>query len=431
MVVLLVACAPGPPALDALRPAPTDTAGDGPALTLTPKTRGHPHLTLGPTELWSTAMNDVPEHHATVSFLPDGRLAVAWTWEHYSPQSLAYLRIVDEDGAPDAPPLLLAQGAHVAKPDVVTDGAGDLVVGYQATDRQALGIDRIDPALGEVVSTPLAEGRRASGNNSVALAALDDDSLVALWWSSAGVPGEPADNWFRRTVGDVAAAPVRVATVDDVGGPAAPDLDPVPGAGVAATWSDLSYRPGMDPAAVVALEVRRFEPGGSASVYRRAVYEAPDTFVVRPELAADAQGRVALVWANLRDASQRYPTTVSAMIACYDADGTELLPPTALSAAPADEPTVQFLDDATVAVAWNEASSPDRTAVALEILRFPTGRVLVPPTLLSDPAVSAERASLAARRDPDGGWVIGVSWEEHGEALPQREIRGRMAWYAP
>lgn len=429
---LFLACAgPDPDPTDTDRADPPDKTTPPPSIGVVelplaglPDPPRDPVVTLGTVALWSFG-SPVAEHHANAAFRSDGTLAVAWTWREYGPDSNAFVRLVEADGTAVQMPIPLAGGAHVAKPDVVVDDLGRALVSYESTEADEIGLERVDLGTGATEQVVLASGPSSTGgNNSVELTRLPTGEAVAAW--NVAEDGAPeALYWSVSVAPDLAPDPaVEVAGIDNLGVSTPPDLAAVPG-GYVVAWSDLREVKGDQPDSTVMLTP---VTGGVAGV-AVPLFEDPDTFVARPSIDADPDGRMALA---LPEQEGVPPVGTGVELLFVGADTATLAGPFAGPGGDtADQAVIEFLDPAHVVLAWSEivvAGTPAQWGTSFAVLRYPDGEVVAGPLSVAAADVSATRPSIAVREVGPREYAVALSWEQESDADPLRQVYGRIAW---
>lgn len=384
-----------------------------------------PEMTL--TEVRSWASTTGRTHHATVAFLSDASIAVAWNAFPYGPASESFMQRLDTYGTPLAGTLTpIAPHGHEAKPEILVDAEDRILVATEDMMAPRVTIRRFDADGTRVHVDVGASVEQTRGNNSVDLATLHDGTVVATWYAE-DAPGAQGTFWVRTL--DASLSPLQdallVASVANhppiVG---VPDLARLPDgfalARVDTRWgasnrSTLTITPfrGAAPPTRGAEVLLDHEPAGLA---------------FRPSIAADSNGRMAMAW------YEGYLDGVftGSWVAFLDPTGMPFIPPFTPMEGPATLPVVDFLDDDHVVLAWHVPPDGDgvlTSGVYVAVRSFPDAVEVYPPTLFSSSHADATRPNLAVRPDGDGVWRVAVSWEQSTADASVTAVVGRVATF--
>lgn len=352
---------------------------------------------------WSQPGESRPQHHGSVALLEDGTLAVAWTEGNVFNEPTVWLRVIDLAGrVGEARPLV---DGSASKPELVA-GWGGVIAGYQVSDG-GIAASVVSVPLGRVEVLPIVlPGPRTAGNNSVTLG-LDGDRLYVSWFGGTRL-GRPASFFLTRfDRGALLGRPPVLISDLDYAYDTTPDLALTPTGQPWIAWPHSSTtiaRLSMQ----TSLRLDRFDPE-LEPLAQTTVFEedAPTVSTPRPSLAIAGDGRAAVAFRS------RHPIgEVDSAIVLLSPAGEVLGDPIPISGAGSTQPELQPLGSSAILVLWTEQRGDLDDEIWASVWSIDTGAILVAPQRLSDPGVSAERASASVLALEPGRWRIAVAWEQ-------------------
>lgn len=327
-----------------LRPT-SDTALPATGATGTTGTTGDtasppPQLVVG-AAIAVTEPGDQPEHHPAIGWGPTGWVAGWATFEENEGRNglVSTSRYYSHDFAVAGAPLERVTGT--TKPDIAAIETGWLIA-WQHDNHNEIGFRRVDATGALLDPEPTwLDGQSPVHAGTVDLAVRPDGTAVLLWYrgDQQGSVEAPADGEYR-----VAAIDPQGASVDPPsglwstppGGGSPPDVVPLSDGRVAAAIQRRHGAPDANGYYAEKVELHFLDPqlrpdGDAIEVFDGGFHGAS-----RPSVAVDADDVLTVGWRTY-DGPRSH-----ALVARYDAQGTELSPPLELADAPAetDRPNV-------------------------------------------------------------------------------------------